>query len=363
MKKRRSPPRKSAVSALAGHDPLSMRGLMAGYLEWMGVRGYSERSVETRAEILGSFATWCEERGIGRPNEVTRPILQRYQRWMFYYRKKNGQPLGLTTQYERLVVVTLFFRWLTKNNHLLYNPASELELPRTEKRLPRAILSADEAEKVLAGADLATPLGLRDRAILEVLYSTGIRRSELVALTIYSLDQERGTVLIRQGKGKKDRMIPIGERALRWVAKYLAEARPQLVVEPDEGVLFLTGEGESVTPGHLSDLVAGYIDAARIGKKGSCHVFRHTMATLMLEGGADTRFIQQMLGHENLASTQLYTRVSIRKLKEIHTATHPAAKLERRPGRGGGDEGDDTVDATEIHAELEAEAEEDGDGA
>jgi len=350
------------VTSLAGHDGRSMRGLMAAYLEWMGVRAYTERSVESRAEILASFAAWCEERGIGRPTEVTRPILQRYQRWLFYYRKKNGQPLGVSTQYERLVVVTVFFRWLTRNNHLLYNPASELELPRTEKRLPKAILSIEEVEKVLAQADLRTPLGLRDRAILEVLYSTGIRRSELTGLSIFSLDQDRGTLLIRKGKGKKDRMIPIGERALRWVEKYLTEARPQLVMEPDEGVLFLTGEGEAITPGHLTDQVAAYIDAASIGKKGSCHLFRHTMATLMLEGGADTRFIQQMLGHENLASTQLYTRVSIRKLKEIHTATHPAAKLERRerPAEDGEDEdAGDERDALLASLDVEAAEEED----
>jgi integrase/recombinase XerD len=345
---RKKAPQGPAPPSLLGHDPESMRGLMAQYLEWMGVRAYTERSIESRAEILASFAAWCEERGITRPTEVTRPILQRYQRWLFYYRKKNGQPLGVSTQYERLVVVTVYFRWLTRNNHLLYNPASELELPRTEKRLPKAILTQDEVEKVLAVPDLRTPLGLRDRAIMEVLYSTGMRRMEVVELSIYSLDQDRGTVLIRRGKGKKDRMIPVGERALQWVEKYVTEARPQLVVEPDAGVLFLTGEGEALTPGHLTDQVAAYIDAAEIGKKGSCHLFRHTMATLMLEGGADTRFIQQMLGHENLASTQLYTRVSIRKLKEIHTATHPAAKLERRAER-------------ELDSEIQLEAEgEDG---
>jgi integrase/recombinase XerD len=363
MAKKRRTRKGSVATSLAGHDPRSMRGLMAAYLEWMGVRAYTERSIESRAEILASFAAWCEERGITRPTEVTRPILQRYQRWMFYYRKKNGQPLGVSTQYERLVVVTVFFRWLTRNNHLLYNPASELELPRTERRLPKAILTIGEVEKVLAQADLRTPLGVRDRAIMEVLYSTGMRRMEAVELSIYSLDQDRGTVLIRKGKGKKDRMIPIGERALRWVEKYLTEARPELVVEPDGGVLFLTGEGEALTPGHLTDQVAAYIDAAGIGKKGSCHLFRHTMATLMLEGGADTRFIQQMLGHENLASTQLYTRVSIRKLKEIHTATHPGAKLTRKADHAQEDEGEVEVNQAEVLAELDAEAEEEGEGA
>ena len=210
-------PRRSFRSLLAGADHRAMRGEAAAYLEWMQVRGYTEQSVESRAQVLHYFASWCEERGIAKAAEVTRPILQRYQRWLFYYRKKNGQPLGLSTQYTRLCVVTVFFRWLTRNNFLLYNPASELELPRTEKRLPKAILSIEEVEKVLAQADLKDPLGVRDRAILEVLYSTGIRRKEAVELSMYNLDQARGTLTIRQGKGRKDRVIPIGERAMLYV--------------------------------------------------------------------------------------------------------------------------------------------------
>jgi integrase/recombinase XerD len=352
--------RRSFRSLFKGSDHRTMRGNVAAYLEWMEVHSYSEDSVETRAQVLHYFALWCEERGITRSTEVTRPILQRYQRWMFYYRKKNGQPLGVTTQYTRLMVVTVFFRWLTKNNFLLYNPASELELPRTERRLPKAILSVEEVEKVLAGPDLVDPLGVRDRAILETLYSTGIRRKELAALTLFALDQDRGTLMVRLGKGKKDRVVPIGERALLWVEKYLREVRPRLAVEPDEGWLFLGGEGTALTPGHLSDLVRSYIDAAGIGKKGSCHLLRHTMATLMLEGGADVRFIQAMLGHEALSSTQLYTQVAIRKLKEIHTATHPAAKLERRErpaedgkAEGAGDEREELLASLAVEAAEE----------
>jgi integrase/recombinase XerD len=161
-----------------------------------------------------------------------------------------------------------------------------------------------------------------------------MRRMELIGLKLYDIDVDRGTVLIRQGKGRKDRMIPIGERALAWVDRYLLDVRPRLVVEPDEGIIFLTHEGLSFTPNRLTQLVRDYIDLADIGKRGSCHLFRHTMATLMLEGGADIRFIQQMLGHAKLETTQIYTQVSIRQLKEIHDATHPAARLRRQQGRG-----------------------------
>ena len=172
--------------------------------------------------------------------------------------------------------------------------------------------------------NLADPLGLRDRAILETLYSTGMRRLELINLKLYDLDTERGTILIRQGKGKKDRVIPIGDRALAWTQKYLEKSRPKLVAEPDDGTVFLTAQGEPFSRDHLSDAVRTHILAAQLGKTGACHLFRHTMATLMLEGGADIRFIQQMLGHADLSTTQIYTQVSIRLLKQIHSATHPA---------------------------------------
>jgi integrase/recombinase XerD len=155
-----------------------------------------------------------------------------------------------------------------------------------------------------------------------------MRRLELSRLKIYDLDLERGTVFIRLGKGNKDRIIPLGERAVLWVRKYLDEARPQLASEPDDRTVFLSNAGEMFSLDHLSDLVRTHIEAANIGKQGACHLFRHTMATLMLEGGADIRFIQAMLGHADLKTTQIYTHVAIRQLKEIHNATHPA-KLER----------------------------------
>ena len=301
-----------------------MRSLNKQYLEWMRVHNYSERTLQNREVYLNYFLTWCEERSLMRIREITKPILERYQRWLYHYRKQNGEPLSFRSQYARLVPVRAFFKWLTRQNHLLYNPASELELPKIGHRLPKHVLTIKEAEQVINQADVTDPLGFRDRAILETLYSTGMRRMELIGLKLYDFDAERGTVMIRKGKGDKDRMIPIGDRALAWIERYVQEIRPRLVMEPDEGIVFLTNLGESFTPNRLTQLVRNYVKAAEIGKKGSCHLFRHTMATLMLENGADIRFIQQMLGHVKLDTTQIYTQVSIRKLKEIHTATHPA---------------------------------------
>lgn len=148
-------------------------------------------------------------------------------------------------------------------------------------------------------------------------------------LHVHDVDPDRGTVMIREGKGKRDRMIPIGERALAWIRKYLDEVRPQLALAEDEGTLFLALTGDALDPRSLGLLVADYIKRSGVNKTGSCHLFRHTMATLMLENGADVRFVQVMLGHAQLTSTQIYTQVAIRALKEIHTATHPA-RLERR---------------------------------
>lgn len=313
-------------------DPYGFAVLLHSFFEWMRVTNYSERTIENRESYLGFFVEWCEERGITRPGEVTMAIVERYQRWIYHYRSPKGQPITIRGQHCRLVPVRAFFKWAAKKNHILYNPASEIELPRTEHRLPKHVLTASEADRVLNQADTTAPLGVRDRAMMETFYSTGMRRSELANLKLHDIDFERGTLMVRQGKGRKDRMIPIGDRAAAWIGKYAAQVRPPLVVEPDDGTLFLTNLGEPFSPNRLSQMMREYIAAAEIGKTGSCHLFRHTMATLMLEGGADIRFIQQMLGHASVETTQIYTQVSIRKLKEIHTATHPA-RLERPPSK------------------------------
>lgn len=269
-------------------------------------------------------------RSLRRPDEITRPILERYQRHLFRVRRPNGRPLSVRTQRNRLGPVKDYFRWLAKRRHLVHNPASELELPRLQQRLPTKAMSIEEVEAVLRGPDLATPFGVRDRAILETFYSTAMRRAELLSLDLYDIQPERGWAVIREGKGRKDRVVPIGERCLEWIDKYLEESRPLLVTDPAEPALFPTKEGNRFTPHRLSQMVHRAIDAADLGKSGSCHLFRHTAATLMLEGGADIRYIQQLLGHQNLQTTQIYTRVSIVQLQAIHRATHPGARLERR---------------------------------
>ncbi len=172
--------------------------------------------------------------------------------------------------------------------------------------------------------DTTTALGVRDRAMPETLYSTGIRRMEIIGLQQRDVDYERGTLMVRQGKGKEDRMIPIGDRALAWNTQYRDEMRPELAVAGDDGTLLLTVTGQAFSDNRMTQMVRNHVREAGLGNIGSCHLFRHAMATQMLENGADVRFIQAMLGHADIKTTQVYSRVSIRALKDIHSATHPA---------------------------------------
>ena len=313
---------KPVVGALS--DPLGFAALRDSYLEALQVQNYSERTIENRLSYLNAFVIWCEDRELKRPEEITKPILERYQKHLLHTKKRDGKPLSFRAQHARLVPIRAFFKWLCRQNILLSNPAADLILPRLEKRLPKHVLSMKEVETILNVPDVTTAQGVRDRAILEVLYSTGIRRSELASLQLYDLDTERGTLMVRLGKGKKDRMVPIGERAIAWVERYCEDVRPLLVGLFDDNTLFLTHLGEAFTPNRLTQLVRETIQKADIGKSGSCHLFRHACATLMLENGADVRFIQAMLGHAKLETTEIYTHVSIRKLKAVHEMTHPA---------------------------------------
>lgn len=301
--------------------------LIVRYFDWMKVKNYSESTIESRRVKLKSFTEWLESRGISDPCYVTRPVLESYQRYLYYYRsKRTEQRLANQSQQIHLTAVRSFYKWLNKKRYILYNPASDLDLPRREFRLPKEILSVKDVEAVMRAVDLDEPMGIRDRAILELLYSTGMRRTELCNLHIRNVDFDSMLIMIRQGKYNKDRVVPVGERALKWIEKYLLDLRP-LIEREDEEHLFITKQGEKLRPKHLTRIAGGYIKKSGINKEGSCHIFRHTAATLMLEGGADIRYIQQMLGHESLKTTQIYTRVAIGALKEIYNKTHPGAHL------------------------------------
>ena len=314
-------------------DPRDATGLYAAmrrYIEHRAVLGSTEQSLWSMERYIRDFIGWADERSVTHPEHVSRAVLERYQRWLYHYRKSNGEPLSIASQRSKLIPVRGLFKWLTRSGAIPANPAADLDLPRRMRRLPRAVLTAREMEQVLALADTSTPIGLRDRAMMEVVYSTGMRRMEVAHLELGDVDAERCVVLVREGKGRKDRLLPLGERALHWVQEYLARSRPQLAWDLRDATLFLGNEGKPLSLPWVSRIVALYIERAALGKHGGPHLMRHSMATLMLEGGADIRFIQAMLGHVELSTTQIYTQVAIRQLQHVHATTHPGAKRRAR---------------------------------
>jgi integrase/recombinase XerD len=300
------------------------------FMEWSRIKGLTEQTVIHRERSLRRFIGWCDDRSISQPVLITMPVLEAYQRHLHYHRKADGNALSLGSQHSLLAPLKAFCKWLAKEKYIAYNPAAELELPKAVRGLPKVILSREEMEQILCSINIESIYGVRDRAMLELLYSTGIRRMELINLALHDLDLNRAALLVREGKGRKDRWLPIGERALYWLKKYSLDVRDTLLMHIQEAHLFLTDYGEPWLKNRLSEMVKKYLYHAGIDKPGACHLFRHAMATHMLDNGADIRFIQAMLGHSDLSTTQIYTQVSIEKLREIHAATHPAKLIDKK---------------------------------
>jgi len=297
------------------------------YLEWMAVHNYARTTITSRRYYLGYFLEFMGRLELTDTQHVVKEHISAYQDHLYQLRQTDGHPLEVATQIQRLIPITQIFAWLRRQGRITVDPAIDLLMPRAERALPEATLSASEIATILAVPDITRPLGLRDRAILEVFYSTAIRRAELIALTPRDVDYARGTLFIRSGKGAKDRYVPIGERALFWTRLYADLSRPRLAGDTNPEQLFISSVGTAICKDWLSRRVHRYIQQAGIDKHGSCHLIRHSVATLMLEGGADIRYVAEMLGHARLETTQRYTRVSIDRLKAVHAATHPAASL------------------------------------
>jgi len=299
------------------------------YFEHLAVSNFSERTIENKRFTLRLFAKWCESRDIDKPENITQTLAERYQKHLHYHRKEDNKPLSIGSQRQRMTAVKMFYRWLVKTGYLTASPIEMIELPKMPQQLPKAILSEKEMDKVLAQPDLGTATGLRDRAMMETFYSTGIRRAECINLNINDVDRTRGLIRINLGKGQKDRIIPIGNRAIFWIERYLIDSRPELVKDVTEETLFISNQGKRLKETTITSRFGEYIKQADIDKSGSVHIFRHSTATAMLENGADIRHIQAMLGHADLSTTQIYTHVAITKLKDVHDKTHPA-KLDEK---------------------------------
>ena len=180
------------------------------FLAWSEATGQSAATTGTRERSLAQFVAWCDERSLDHPGQLTRPILEAWQRHLYLSRKKDGQPLSPSTQQTLITALKAWFKWLARERHILVNPAHELVTPRIPRNLPKVLLTVAQVEHTLAQPDVAGLTGVRDRALLELLYSTGMRRSEAARLQLPEIDLERGTVMIRQGKGRRDRFIPLG---------------------------------------------------------------------------------------------------------------------------------------------------------
>ena len=297
------------------------------YLKWMAIHNYAKTTINGRLRYLDYFVDFAGAQGVKRSEDVSLELLVSYQQSLFVHRKRDGAALSFGTQAQRLVPVTQMFSWLRRQHRIASNPAADMLMPRPDRRLPEATLSAQEMAVLLRAPDVSKPLGLRDRAVLELFYSCGLRRAELISLWLRDIDFERGTVFVRRGKGAKDRYVPIGERALFWLRLYVEIVRTRFVTDQFPDHLFLSSKGTPLCPDWLCRKVRSYLAAAGIDKHGSCHLLRHSVATLMLEGGADIRYVAEMLGHANLDTTQRYTRVSIERLRTVHAACHPASGL------------------------------------
>jgi len=294
------------------------------YMHFLEANHYSLTSRRKWRGMLFSFSRWLFDHAIKTPEQITEEIMVFYQTHLKESIDRFGKKRSTESQRKNLTVIRAFLDYLKNQNVILTNPAQDLRLPRVHKSLPRQILTEEEAELVLSQPDVKTALGLRDRAMMELLYATGMRRMEIANLQLPEIDFKEKVIEIRESKGAKDRLVPVSDRALDWLDKYLEDARPKLAGSQSKNFVFLNCHRRPFSLTNLTTVFKKHFVACELAHLGACHVFRHTLATRLLEGGVDLRLIQEMLGHTDIKVTQVYTRVSIRKLQEVHQRTHPA---------------------------------------
>lgn len=295
----------------------------------------AERTVPEYVAHVRAFLTWLETRDLTLP-ALTRADLHRYQADLVAQRKPNGAPYSAGFHVNRLSALKSFFGFLLRRHIVLLDPTAGLERPRLEIRLPRAILTPREARRIVEAPRARSPLALRDRAILETLYATGIRASELIHLSPFDVDTEEGVLRVIRGKGGKDRHVPLTRAAADAITAYLVNGRPLLLAATKIGSgiypakagrrLFVSPRGGVLYRATLDKLVHRWAKQARIKKRVTAHVFRHSVATQLLKRGADIRHIQVLLGHASLSTTERYTRVEISDLQAVVKRAHPRGR-------------------------------------
>jgi len=276
-------------------------------------RGLADNTIQAYSRDLSSFARFLEEQGLS-PLTVSRDQI-------IEYLSSLKRSLSARSIARSISATRMFFRFVASEGHIRENPARLLETPRLSRKLPD-VLSTDEVERLLARPDPSTPRGIRDRAMLELLYATGLRVSELISLTVLNVNLESGYIRTL-GKGAKERLVPMGGKAIEAVRDYLLEGRPQMVRGANLPTLFLNSRGRPLTRQGFWKIIKQYGRTAGIKKEITPHTIRHSFASHLLEGGADLRAVQIMLGHEDISTTQIYTHVTRDKLRELHEKYHP----------------------------------------
>jgi len=286
---------------------------------------FAEKTAKDALRSARLLLLWLEEQGISLLEARTSDI-DAYQRHVCALRQKDGTPYSIPEQHHRIAVVKALFRFLCRRGYVLSDPSGPVEYPRPEKRLPRGVLSRDEARKLVEAPDARAPIGLRDRAILEVFYGTGIRAGEMAKLETADVDIEERILRVLLGKGKKDRNVPLTRAAAEAVESYLVDGRPKIRGAAHSRRLFLALRGGRMYASLLNDVVQDAAKKAGLEKHVTCHTLRHSCATHLLRGGADIRYIQALLGHACLSSTERYTHVEISDLSKVVKRAHPRGR-------------------------------------
>lgn len=306
---------------------MSYERLQTEYLDQLAAKGYSDGTLNWRGSHLKHFLAYLRDREITDIKAVNSSHIEAYRLYLRNYRTRQGKSLSARTYDAHNITLTDFFKWLEDTKEILISPVLYDPFPRSKPLHLPTVLTETEVLKVLEACLINTPNGLRDRAILELIYSTGIRRAELVKLDLEDFLPEQEELIIKQGKGKKDRIVPVGEYARIFIRAYLQMIRPWQAKSPEEKALFINGKtGTRINLPNINYLVGQAVKRAKIGKKATPHVFRHSMATHLLRGKADIRHIQAILGHTSLQSTEVYTHLTIEDLKEAVKKAHPRAK-------------------------------------
>lgn len=290
--------------------------------------GYAESTIKAYCYWLREFEKYLEKRGIEDFRKVTRGEILDYQE------KVMSEPLAPETRAVKLRPVKRIFEYMEQSHRLLVNPAEGLSEIRGTKKRIKAVLSHDEIRKLLSQAGAGSGTSVRNRAVMELMYSAGIRVGELVSLEVCDPDFDSRVLHIRRGKGSKDRVVPLGKSAAGHLEIYLREVRPVFAKgKPGEKHLFLGGSGSPLTSNNIRAFLRRYRIKAGIDKPVSPHGFRRTCATHMLGQGADIRHIQELLGHKRLKSTQEYTKIIPADVKKTHEKTHPGKELDQDGGK------------------------------